>query len=856
MRNSSGSVSGYLLKMGNQYRSQVTAKGVENIFRVLCESDPRCGQYTFDARFLTERSSEAVYPLCMLRILSSDIVELGNLHYTKWNVELWALTMRRDDWSNEVDAYSECQVLLNDTVLRFRAESEVFRKTWGFRFPEGSKAEIRFIDIEGRDDLLGASASISFLTPLTLCAADFPVDALPDIGLYYSAATVTIPSTYLTCSSLSACTTIQGIEQDIETLYSLTGSTFSCQDFVTCPDFQSLSSTTISLASIASAHNATLALLSGATGSNTSAIADLSGIITAHAVTLASLSGMTAGNGADIITLSAATASNTAGLAAHSSTLASLSASTSSLNSIAAAHSASLATLSSSTSSLSVTTAAHNASLASLSSVTLAHNVSHASLSATTSALAASSAHTAVQAGLNITTGGTASSPIVNLAGSIIVTGVTTNTLNANGSNNLDASSTIISRTGFVGDVTKPTTFINVFSTWDTSTLSLGRACVFSAGTGATQFIVNILGEFAAGLRVNGNISGTTFYSGSTPLNYLLGNSSPGSSTYVQPGVNITTGGTASAPVVNINSSIALTSVSATTLTGVTSVTSAKVNLSGALTGSTSASTVSNYEQVYARRWSNRDLIETVGSNGQPSVIGPHFAYANVRTTKPIGNGTTTLSNYGVVPTTFGTPNAGGLGSGSILGSLTRVNYNTGTVAGTTAGIVMTSVAPFMRGNIFDQGGFFVSFRFGIETVATNHRWFVGMATHTSAPGNIQPSSQTNVIGFGCDSGQTTVRLMVNDASGTATSTDLGASFPATTANVIYDAILYCAPNDSTVYCALRRLDSGNAYYETSVNSDIPAASTLINPVMWINNADSAAAARISHINIYSETKY
>lgn len=199
--------------MANQYRPQVTPKGVENIFRVLCESDPRCGAYYYDALFLTEGSSEARYPAMFLQILSSDIVELGNLYYTKWEVELWALTLRRKDRENESDAINECQVLLNDTVLRLRQERQF--KDWGFRF-ESKAAEIRPTGVAGRDDVIGGVASIVFLTPLVLCGSSFPADALPDVGLFYSASTVSVPSTYLTCSTLENCEVIQTMRSEID----------------------------------------------------------------------------------------------------------------------------------------------------------------------------------------------------------------------------------------------------------------------------------------------------------------------------------------------------------------------------------------------------------------------------------------------------------------------------------------------------------------------------------------------------------------------------------------------------------------------------------------------------------------
>jgi hypothetical protein len=106
-----------------------------------------------------------------------------------------------------------------------------------------------------------------------------------------------------------------------------------------------------------------------------------------------------------------------------------------------------------------------------------------------------------VQPGLNITTGGTINAPIVNLAGTISLTGLTSSSIMA----------TSISGT---------------------------------------------------------SVSATTYYSGSTPLNTILSSLGGGSTTYVQPGLNITTGGTQNSPIVNLKGTIVLTGVTATSVSG------------------------------------------------------------------------------------------------------------------------------------------------------------------------------------------------------------------------------------------------------------------------------------------------
>jgi len=74
---------------------------------------------------------------------------------------------------------------------------------------------------------------------------------------------------------------------------------------------------------------------------------------------------------------------------------------------------------------------------------------------------------------------------------------------------------------------------------------------------------------YGINFNASNNISGNTFYSAGTNLETIINSLAGGGSgdiTRIQPGLNITTGGTDNLPVVNLDSDISLDSVSATTL--------------------------------------------------------------------------------------------------------------------------------------------------------------------------------------------------------------------------------------------------------------------------------------------------
>lgn len=114
------------------------------------------------------------------------------------------------------------------------------------------------------------------------------------------------------------------------------------------------------------------------------------------------------------------------------------------------------------------------------------------------------------------------------------------------------------------------------------------------------------------------------------------------------------------------------------------------------------------------------------------------------------------------------------------------------------------------------------------QTIAT-HRAFVGLRPNTSAPTDVNPSTQVDIIGMGWDSGDGEVSIMVNDANGIATKIPLGTDFPRPTANRAdaYYMELMAFPGDNNVYYRIINI-ANNAIATGSVNTDIPDPTRLL----------------------------
>jgi hypothetical protein len=270
---------------------------------------------------------------------------------------------------------------------------------------------------------------------------------------------------------------------------------------------------------------------------------------------------------------------------------------------------------------------------------------------------------------------------------------------------------------------------------------------------------------------------------------------------------------------------------------------------------STNPSTPSAGSALFSRYRAGRNTLATVGRSGFVHEMQSGLFSKKTYFISWQGNTTGNTTGFNQSSTSSqGTGTARNVTTGASLAeSMRRIAYVSATTAGSNCGI-RNGAQLWYTGDGAGRGGFFYVCKFIIDTPQTDMRFFIGLQASTSAMSNVDPSTLINIAGFGIDSGQTTVRFLHNDASGNATTTDLGANFPATTANAVYEARMYCAPNTSTIYYSLERFDSAQ-FAEGSASSDIPSNTTLLQQIASMNNGTTAAAVALGLVHIYIESE-
>lgn len=241
--------------------------------------------------------------------------------------------------------------------------------------------------------------------------------------------------------------------------------------------------------------------------------------------------------------------------------------------------------------------------------------------------------------------------------------------------------------------------------------------------------------------------------------------------------------------------------------------------------------------------------VTTTGSSGAATLVGntlnipvyngsliPNLNGTEIWRGSTFRNNSTTIdTTAGITLATSGTNTARSVGTTSYATRAIRM--------GVTASVTSTGRYSGMRGSAllwYVTGGFLYSGEFNISDTATatgTHN-FWGLASSTSDlvigdVGNNQPSALTNIIAFANDSGDGNLQIMHNDASGTATKTDLGSSFPSNRTagaaiTTIYSCFLYNAPNSSEVIYRIVNKETG-AVAQGTLSSNLPASTVGLN---------------------------
>jgi hypothetical protein len=241
--------------------------------------------------------------------------------------------------------------------------------------------------------------------------------------------------------------------------------------------------------------------------------------------------------------------------------------------------------------------------------------------------------------------------------------------------------------------------------------------------------------------------------------------------------------------------------------------------------------------------------LTTTGTNGAATLVENTLnipTYESSLIPKMSGNeiwrGSTYRNNSTTVDTTSGlTVTVSGTATAK---SVANTSYATKNIRmGVTASITATGRYSGLRGSAllwYVSGGFLYTGEFNISdtstAVGTHNFW--GLASSTAdliigGVSNDQPSALLNIIAFANDSGDANLQIMHNDASGTATKTDLGASFPSNRTagaaiTTIYSCFLYNAPNSSSVIYRIVNKETG-AIAQGTLSTNLPASTVGLN---------------------------
>lgn len=525
--------------------------------------------------------------------------------------------------------------------------------------------------------------------------------------------------------------------------------------------------------------------------------------------------------------------------------------------------------------------------------------------------LAGGGSSTYVQPGLNTYTGGTASAPTINVSAATLfylsATTISGETLYS-GSTNLynifltagQLSGTSVSaganisvqQTGSdykVSTVASPS--INNLSFSGTATGVSLSATTISGGTlysGSTN-ISSLFGSLSAQqvsqnqILTKANLSGSTFtggviapslsattisggtlYSGSTNLYSIfatIGSGGGSGVNNINAGSNITTGGTASSPIISVVASPSFNNInfSGTVLGGVALSASSISGYTLFLKDTdTTPATPATGATAFVKDKANRKMFGQVGPSGldytfQPALYGNKIALWN-----PPGNSTTVPGILGIAAlAATGTATARNVASTNMLTRAKRIGVVSSNTAGSLAGYRNT-VAQYTIGNGSGLGGFMFVIRFGVADAQTATRTFVGLRNSTGAPTNVSPSTITNCIGVGNTETDSNFFIYYG-GSAAQTPIDLGVNFPCNTnSQDIYELTLFSSPNSNdTIGYRVERLNTGDiaqGVITGTAGTQIPSSTTFLAMNTFRTNNANTGVVALDYVSIYFET--
>ena len=261
--------------------------------------------------------------------------------------------------------------------------------------------------------------------------------------------------------------------------------------------------------------------------------------------------------------------------------------------------------------------------------------------------------------------------------------------------------------------------------------------------------------------------------------------------------------------------------------------------------------------------WQNKTVATALGYTPQTQLNGTGFVKASGTTISYDDNtyltSSTVITNVeknayefrsttlgSIITTQIGQPGAGIVTSG-ITGaaqgggkfkSQNRFNYATTAVAGNIAFFRTTFQL------ISLNTGFVCEWLFGTADAATvaGARSFVGLTNSFAAPNNVEPTTLVNCVGLARLSTSNNWHIIHNDASGVATSIDLGSGYPSNTLEIDLIYLRLTFNTDSTISYVVANKTT-NISTSGILSTNLPAIGLY--ETIWTTNNATALAARL-----------
>jgi hypothetical protein len=265
--------------------------------------------------------------------------------------------------------------------------------------------------------------------------------------------------------------------------------------------------------------------------------------------------------------------------------------------------------------------------------------------------------------------------------------------------------------------------------------------------------------------------------------------------------------------------------------------------------------------RLSGRQVAGRMFVAATGPTGISMALQPLLARNKIGYWNPPGNATTAPGVLGIAaPTASGTATARSVAVTNKATRLRRLGYPSAATAGSIGG-ARVAAAQFSCGSGVDDGSGFMSVFRWVESdpaPVAGRREFIGMATATTAPTNVEPSALTNAIGVGQISTDATQYYWIQGGSAAQAAVACGVGFQPGGNSVRAFELAILAPQGvaNTYYLQLTNLITGATVTRTmsGAAAAVPQSSSLLAFRAWCTNNATALAVGIDWCSLYLET--